>query len=571
MTTPQFVSFFLLMSIGVAMGSSANPSPLPAAPKSHETDGSVLLVNAQVLDPTGSRFLGGLSVLVDNGCVAKIAPAGEIDVAADVSRIDMRGGWLIPGLIDLHSHLLLHPYDETSWNDQVLRESLELRTLRAVPAARATLQAGFTTLRELGTEGAAFADVALRDAIASGMIEGPRVFAATQALVATGCYGPSGFDPRFELPKGAQVADGVDGVRIAVRQQIAAGADWIKVYADYRRRPGDPSTPTYSQEELNTIVDEATSAGLPVAAHASTDEAIRRAVLAGVKTIEHGYDASDETLALMRDHGVALCPTLAAGYSISMYGGWDGSEPEPPRVASARALMRRALAAGVTIACGSDVGVFSHGENALELELMAKYGMTNAAVLQAATSVAARVLARDDLGRIEEGATADLVVLGQDPHQDVRAFRDVRLVMKGGQLAQLAPSNDEAAAPSDSWSSEEAAAYGTCAKLLNTRNDHDWAGMRECFQRNAILSWDLPKRQSWRANEWIDLISAGYPVPDFRVRHIDPTVRVEGDSATVIATRQTTNMGETLTQLDTILLVRAKDGWKITLIIETGR
>src|SRR4029077_18966485 len=165
-------------------------------------------------------------------------------------RIDLAGKTLIPGLMDLHSHLLLHPYNETPWDDQVLKEPLELRTIRAVVAAKATLEAGFTTLRDLGTEGAGFADVALRDAIAMGMIPGPRIFAATRALVASGSYGPAGFDPRWEMPKGAQVVDGADGVRRGVREQIAAGADWIKLYADYRRRPGGPSTPTFSQEEL---------------------------------------------------------------------------------------------------------------------------------------------------------------------------------------------------------------------------------------------------------------------------------------------------------------------------------
>ena len=227
--------------------------------------------------------------------------------------------YVVPGLIDLHTHLLLHPYDETPWDEQVLKEPLELRTIRGVVQARATLEAGFTTIRELGTEGAGIADVALRDAVVQGLIRGPRILAATRAIVATGCYGPQGFDPRWEVPKGAQEADGVDGVRVAVREQVAAGADWIKFYADYRRRSGASATPTFSLEEMAAIVDEARSAGKPVAAHAQTDEGARRAALAGVATIEHGDGISAETLALMKERGVVLVPTLAALAAIATY------------------------------------------------------------------------------------------------------------------------------------------------------------------------------------------------------------------------------------------------------------
>ena len=261
------------------------------------------------------------------------------------------------------------------------------------------------------------------------------MLAATQALVATGCYGPSGFDPRWEMPVGAQVADGVDGVRVAVRQQIAAGADWIKVYADYRRRPGDPSTPTFSIAELTAIVDEAQSAGLPVAAHASTDEAIRRSIEAGVRTIEHGTQASPATLALMAELDVVLCPTLAAGEAISIYRGWQGGDPEPLRIVQARALIRNALEAGTPLACGSDAGVFAHGDNARELELFVEYGLTPAQALRSATADAAAVIGRgEDLGRLAPGFRADLVALRADPLQDISATRQVALVMKGGAL-----------------------------------------------------------------------------------------------------------------------------------------
>ncbi|MEM7202887.1 MAG: amidohydrolase family protein [Planctomycetota bacterium] len=403
--------------------------------------GEIVITGAQVLDPTGEGFVAGRAVWIDRGRIRAVAPLSELaEIAADCERIDGRGGFVIPGLIDLHSHLLLRPYDEVSWNDQVLKESLPLRTIRATVAARATLAAGFTTLRELGTEGAGYADVALRDAIAEGLIPGPRVFAATRALVATGCYGPSGFAPEIALPKGAQVADGPVALRVATREQIAAGADWIKVYADYRRRPGGPSSPTFSLDELRAIVDEATSAGVPVAAHAVTTEAIRRAVSAGVRTIEHGYHADDATLEQMREAGVVLCPTLTASDAIARYNGWDGRGPEPPRVRVARVMFQRALRSGVTIACGSDVGVFRHGDNAREIELMAEWGMGPKRALQAATAVAAAVLGKAaELGQVREGFRADVVLLRQDPHRDAKALRTVALVVKDGVVVHRAP------------------------------------------------------------------------------------------------------------------------------------
>ncbi len=391
----------------------------------------LLIRGAHVLAPDGSSWLG-TSVLVREGRITAVGPAPEPADAAET--LDLHGLFLVPGLIDLHTHLLLHPYDETPWDEQVLREALELRTIRAVVQARATLEAGFTTIRELGTEGAGFADVALRDAIARGWIPGPRVLASTRALVATGCYGPAGFDPRWEVPKGAQEADGVDGVRVAVRQQVAAGADWIKVYADYRRASGAAATATFSLEELQALVAEATSAGKPVSAHATTDEGARRAALAGVKTIEHGTSISSETLKLMQERGVVLVPTLAASEAVARYAGWDGAEPAPEGVAQGSATLRRAHELGVAIACGSDAGVFAHGDNAREIELLAEVLGSPAEALRAATRDAARALGREDLGRIAPGCVADLVALEADPLVDSRALRRVVLVVQAGRV-----------------------------------------------------------------------------------------------------------------------------------------
>jgi imidazolonepropionase-like amidohydrolase len=443
----------------LSAGLAAEPALSGGGPGSTGGD-PLLLTGARVLDPGGGSWIVGRAVLLVDGRIRKLAPPAEIrrlveagELAAGESgrpdgadrprrmhTIDLAGLFLLPGLIDAHSHLLLHPYDETPWDDQVLRESLELRTLRGAAAARATLASGFTSLRDLGTEGAAFADVALRDAIEAGIIPGPRVFASTRAIVAGASYGPSGFDPRWEPPKGAQEADGVAGVRRAVREQVAAGADWIKVYADYRRRPGAPSTATFSQEELDALVDEAHAAGVPVAAHAVTDEGIRRAVRAGAETIEHGYQASSQVLELMRGQGVILCPTLAANEAMALYSGWRPGRPEPERIREARAMFQRALRAGVTIACGSDVGVFDHGDSVRELELMVDYGMRPAQALQAATLVAAELLGRrDELGQVAEGYIADLIAVSQDPLKSPAALWHPRLVVKEGQVVARRP------------------------------------------------------------------------------------------------------------------------------------
>ncbi|HEX5011534.1 MAG TPA: amidohydrolase family protein [Planctomycetota bacterium] len=393
----------------------------------------LVLHGAHVLSPDGSAWLDGRDVLLVDGRIAAVAPPAELHAPPDAQVLDLSGLHVVPGLIDLHTHLLLHPYDEASWDDQVLKESLGLRTLRAAAAARATLEAGFTTIRDLGTEGAGYADVALRDAVAQGIIVGPHVVPVTRAIVATGCYGPSGFDPRWDVPQGAQEVTGADEMRRTVREQIARGAEWIKVYADYGRA-GAPAAPAFTVEELRAAVDEAATAGLRVAAHASTDAGIRRALEAGVASIEHGTAATPDTLQLMAQRGAVLCPTLAASEAMARYGGWKRGDPESPRMQQDRELIRSARAAGVTIACGSDAGVFAHGDNARELELLVQCGLSPAEALRAATATAADVLRRADLGRIQAGARADLVVLRGDPLADVGDLRGPLLVVQDGRV-----------------------------------------------------------------------------------------------------------------------------------------
>lgn len=378
----------------------------------------------------GETYQTGVEVRVEDGVITEVSRSVSRDSA---ELIDLTGATLTPGLIDGHSHVLLHPYDEVSWNDQVLRESTAERAIRAANHLEATLQAGFTTLRDLGSEGAGYADVGVRQALEKGVIDGPRLLVAGPAIVATGSYGPGGFHEGVAVPLGANEADGHDGIIREVRAQIGGGADWIKVYADYRWGPNGEARPTFSQEELALIVETAASSGRPVVAHAATDEGMRRATLAGVKTIEHGDGGSLETYQLMADRDVAICPTLGAVEAISRYRGWDGSEASvPERIKTKRTQMARILEAGTPLCNGSDVGVFDHGDNAWEIGLMVDYGLTPLDAMRAATSGNADLLGLDRLGRIAPGMIADLAAFKGDVSTDLVALEVPVLVMLDG-------------------------------------------------------------------------------------------------------------------------------------------
>jgi imidazolonepropionase-like amidohydrolase len=401
-----------------------------AAPAAADT---YLLKPARVFDGVNPQPHEGWSVLVEGDKIAAVG--ANLTAPPGAKVIDLPGETLTPGLIEGHSHIFLHPYNETKWDDQVLHEPLALRTARAVVHVRKTLMAGFTTERDLGTEGAGYADVGIKQAINQGIIPGPRMLVATKANVARGAYGPKGFEPGVKIPQGAEEVSGADEMTKAARDQIAAGADVIKMYADYHYLPGEPSRPTLTEEEMAAGVAVAHDAGRIAAAHATTAEGMRRAILAGVDTVEHGYGGTPEVFKMMHDRGTALCPTLGASEAYARYfQGWNGQEPAPESVQENRRSFQMAMKAGVPICMGGDVGVFAHGQNWLEMEAMQRAGMPAAQVMIAATSGNARIFHLGDRGQVKPGLLADLVAMPGDPTRDVSAAEHVNFVMKGGEV-----------------------------------------------------------------------------------------------------------------------------------------
>jgi imidazolonepropionase-like amidohydrolase len=435
---PAIVAFAVLcFAVGhLPPASSQRPAAAPKDKADRPTSTIIVLEPERVFDGVRLTAHTGWRIVVNGEKIEAVGPADKVAVPKDARVLPLPKMTILPGLIDTHTHVLLHPYNETTWDDQVLREALALRVCRATNHLRSLLHSGITTIRDLGTEGAGYADVGLAQAVEQKIIPGPRMLVATRAIVATGSYAPRGFAPEINVHQGAEEADG-ESLRRVVRDQIGRGAHWIKIYAD-TWDPKKGGAPTFSIEEIQLIVQTAKSANIPVSAHAQTKEGLRRATLGGVATIEHGDGGDLEVFRLMAKHEVPLVPTLAATEAMSRYRGWKReSEPEPVGLQSKRSMFKQALEAGVLIVNGSDIGVFAHDQGAREIELLVDYGMKPLEALRSATSLAAKALRmREQVGAIERGLLADLIAVEGDPTREITALRKVRMVMKGGAIVR---------------------------------------------------------------------------------------------------------------------------------------
>jgi len=396
-------------------------------------DPAIVLKPDLVFDGNSTMHEGWV-VMVQGEKIAYAGPAADLKQPSDAKVIDLKGCTLTPGLIDAHSHLLLHPYDEAKWEDQVSKEPMAERISRATVHARANLLSGFTMMRDLGTEGAQLADVGIKSAIEKGIIPGPRMIVTTRAIVATGSYAPRNFAPEWRIPQGADEADG-EKLRTLVRRQLREGADWIKIYADTPHGVGPDPKPAFSIEELKLVVSTAADAGARVVAHAQSKEGMRRAALAGVASIEHGDEGDIEVFRLMAKKNIGYCPTLATAEAYARYDGWKPNTPAPKSLINKKESFKAALESGVMIANGSDIGVFPHGQGYQELEMLVKYGMNPSQALRAATRDAAKLLGWEDrLGTIATGKLADLAAFEGNPGKNISSIRKVQFVMKSGTI-----------------------------------------------------------------------------------------------------------------------------------------
>ena len=402
-----------------------------------------LIRAGRLLDVRTGQVRSDQGLLVKEGRIAATGPWTQLATAApkEARVLDLSGQLVLPGLIEAHTHVLLQGNRfGQDYADQILKESVPTRTLRAAAAARAALSWGFTAMRDLGSEGAGYADVDLKRAIEAGVVPGPRLFVAGKAFSATGTYPLQNYAWELDLPSGVRVVDGVDAIRVAVRDEVRRGADWVKVYVDRGAFLGPDgrlrSMTNYRPDELKAFVEEAHRLGKRTSAHVKGWDGIDAALSAGFDTVEHADGFTDDLLDRAVKQGTFWCPTIYAGIWVA-----DGRGPlgkKYPEILAA--AFHKGLAKGVRIALGSDAGAFPWTENpAQELALMVERGMTPLQAIQSATLVAAELLGVRDLGSLEPGCHADLVALAEDPLKDITALQRIRTVVKSGLVVRKDP------------------------------------------------------------------------------------------------------------------------------------
>jgi imidazolonepropionase-like amidohydrolase len=434
-------AFILALALALLPAFAISQSqPGPSAPAQ-----SVLVKAGKLLDVRKGAYIDGAAIWIEGDRIKEVGKLAEVQAHAprDAKLIDLSHATVLPGLIDCHTHLMAR---FASGPDGYLlglaTKSQAFRALEGAADARITLNAGFTTVRDVENEGSGYADVALRDAITQGLVDGPRMQVATRAIAAVGQYNPFGVSPDLmNFPTGAQMVSGVEEARRAVREQIQYGADLIKVYADWQH-------PTLTVEEIRVIVEEAHKQGLKVAAHATTPEGIKNAVTAGVDSIEHGHRADREALEMMKAKGTFLVPTVGVIDASFERAKTDAANPQRRErlealLQSIQQNIQLAMNLGVKIASGFDAsGATNQGKNADELVALTKRGMTPLEAIRAATLNASELMSwQDRVGALESGHYADLIAVDGDPLTDISVLQQVKFVMKGGTVVKDALSH----------------------------------------------------------------------------------------------------------------------------------
>jgi imidazolonepropionase-like amidohydrolase len=426
--------------IAVAMGLAASALGVTARAAEPPASRQVAIRCGRLIDGKSERVVENAVVLVEGDRIKRVGRGLAVPAGAQV--VDLDRFTCLPGLIDNHTHVLLQgDITAAEYDEQLLKQSIPYRTIQATMAARTALMNGFTTMRDLETEGAMYADVDVKTAIDRGVIPGPRLFVATRALAPTGMYPLAGYSWELRVPEGVQIVDGADGVRRAVREQVKYGADWIKYYSDRRYFMRDGalhSWVNFTDEEAGALVGEAHRLGRKVAAHAMGREGIESALRAGADTIEHGYGLDEEMMDLMVRRGTYWCPTIYVGAYVAEGRAAAGAPIWKTMVDVARQAFGKAVRKGVRISYGTDAGGYAWTEGqARELSYMVRYGMTPMQAIQSATSVAAALLdQQENLGSLEPGRFADVVAVAGDPLRDIAELEHVHFVMKGGEVVK---------------------------------------------------------------------------------------------------------------------------------------